>query len=112
MPDLELKTKTPTWLKIAVVVLIGISIFYRWVSLDKKIYCCDENWTSVAISGHTLVELQKELSEHEGIIPINNFQKYQHISPEKHVIAIICVISWNFGMNMKFNWQVMEKKES
>ncbi|BAZ90458.1 hypothetical protein NIES932_19580 [Raphidiopsis curvata NIES-932] len=85
MPNLELKTKTPTWLKIAVVVLIGISIFCRWVSLDKKIYCCDENWTSVAISGHTLVELQKELSEHEGIIPINNFQKYQHISPEKHV---------------------------
>lgn len=28
------------------------------------------------------------------------------------LIAIICVISWNFGMNMRFNWQVMEKKES
>jgi dolichol-phosphate mannosyltransferase len=28
------------------------------------------------------------------------------------LIAIICVISWNFGMNMRFNWQVMKKKES
>lgn len=79
------KTNPPTWLKILVIILIGFSIFFRFTNLGQKIYCGDENWTSVAISGHTVAELQKELSQHPGTIPITTFDKYQHISPQRGV---------------------------
>ncbi|NTW19518.1 MAG: dolichyl-phosphate-mannose--protein mannosyltransferase [Nostocales cyanobacterium W4_Combined_metabat2_030] len=79
------KTNPPNWLKILVIVLIGLSIFFRFTNLEQKIYCGDENWTSVAISGHTVAELQQELSQHQATIPITTFDKYQHISSNRDV---------------------------
>jgi uncharacterized membrane protein len=84
-PQLLTKTNPPTWLKILVIILIGLSIFFRFTNLGQKIYCGDENWTSVAISGHTLVELQQENSHHQGTFSITAFDKYQHINPDRGV---------------------------
>ncbi|OHY35392.1 hypothetical protein [Cylindrospermopsis raciborskii] len=53
------KINPPTWLKILVIILLSLSIFLRFTNLGQKIYCGDENWTSVAISGHTVTELQE-----------------------------------------------------
>jgi uncharacterized membrane protein len=64
---------------------MGLSIFCRFTNLGQKIYSSDENWTSVAISGHTLNELKQEVSQNQGIIPISNFDKYQHINLDRGV---------------------------
>ncbi|MTJ51400.1 dolichyl-phosphate-mannose--protein mannosyltransferase [Anabaena sp. UHCC 0253] len=88
-PQLVAKVNPPTWLKILVIVLIGFGIFFRFAHLDQKIYCCDESWTSVAISGYTVAELKQEVSHHQGIIPITNFNKYQHINPNHSVADTI-----------------------
>jgi uncharacterized membrane protein len=75
----------PTWLKILVIILIGLGIFFRFAHLGQKTYCCDESWTSVAISGHTVAELRQEVSHHQSTIPITTFDKYQHINPDRGV---------------------------
>ena len=79
------KANPPTWLKILVIIIMGLSIFFRFAHLGQKTYCCDESWTSVAISGHTLAELRQEVSHHQGTIPITTFDKYQHINPDRGV---------------------------
>ncbi|MEH2023993.1 glycosyltransferase family 39 protein [Nostoc sp.] len=84
-PQLLSKANPPTWLKILVIILIGLGIFFRFAHLGQKTYCCDESWTSVAISGHTVAELKQEVSNHQGTIPITIFDKYQHINPDRGV---------------------------
>jgi len=79
------KTNPPSWLKILVIIFMGLSIFCRFTNLGQKIYSSDENWTSVAISGHTFNELKQEVSQNQGIIPISNFDKYQHINLDRGV---------------------------
>lgn len=75
----------PIWLKVLVISLISLGIFFRFAHLEKKVYCCDESWTSFAISGHTVAEVKQEISDYQGTIPINTFNKYQHINPERGV---------------------------
>ncbi|MEH2456069.1 glycosyltransferase family 39 protein [Nostoc sp.] len=84
-PQLLAKANPPTWLKILVIIFIGLGIFFRFAHLGQKIYCCDESWTSVAISGHTVAELKQEVSNHQGTILITTFDKYQHINPDRGV---------------------------
>ncbi|MBR8834199.1 MAG: glycosyltransferase family 39 protein [Stigonema ocellatum SAG 48.90 = DSM 106950] len=84
-PQLLTKTNPPIWLKTLVIILIGLGIFFRFANLGQKIYCCDESWTSVAISGHTLAELKQESSHYQGTIPITAFNKYQHLNPDRGV---------------------------
>ncbi|MBG1240954.1 glycosyltransferase family 39 protein [Nostoc sp. NZL] len=79
------KVNPPNWLKILVIILIGLGIFFRFAHLGHKIYCCDESWTSVAISGHTVAELKQEVSNYQGTIPITIFDKYQYINPDHGV---------------------------
>ncbi len=84
-PQLLASSNPPTWLKILVIIIMGLGIFFRFAHLGQKIYCCDESWTSVAISGNTLAELRQEVSHHQGTIPITTFDKYQHINPDHGV---------------------------
>ncbi|GAX43738.1 hypothetical protein NIES4075_47530 [Tolypothrix sp. NIES-4075] len=84
-PQLLASSNPPTWLKILVISLIGLGIFFRFAHLGQKTYCCDESWTSVAISGHTVAELKQEVSHHQGTIPITTFDKYQHINSDRGV---------------------------
>jgi len=85
MNQTQLLTKTNSliWVKTLVIILLGLGICFRFTHLGQKIYCGDEPWTSVAISGHTLAELRQEFSQTQGINPITNFDKYQHITPDR-----------------------------
>ncbi|MBN3895409.1 MAG: glycosyltransferase family 39 protein [Nostoc sp. NOS(2021)] len=83
------KSNPPTWLKILVISLIGLGIFFRFTHLGQKVYWYDESATSLAISGHTLAEIKQEVfsngSNNEGVIPVSTLDKYQHINPELSV---------------------------
>lgn len=74
----------PAWLKVLVVGLIGLGIFFRFTHLEQKPYWIDETYTSLAISGYTVAELQEELfNSHE--IAVEALDKYQHVNPERGV---------------------------
>lgn len=79
------KVNTPTWLKILVISLIGLGIFFRFAHLGQKLYWGDEAFTSLAISGHTLAEVKQEVFNHQDAIPVTILDKYQHIDPERNV---------------------------
>lgn len=84
-PQLLAKVKSPAWLKILVIILIGIGIFFRFAHLGQKLYWGDETFTSLAISGYTLAEVRQEVFNHQGTIYVTTLDKYQHINPERGV---------------------------
>ncbi|MEH2230454.1 MAG: glycosyltransferase family 39 protein [Nostoc sp.] len=83
------KSNPPTWLKILVISLIGLGIFFRFTHLGQKVYWYDEIATSLAISGYTLAEVKQEVfsnwGNNQGIIPAITLDKYQHINPDRSV---------------------------
>ena len=72
------------WLKVLVIVLILLGIFFRFANFDSKIYWVDEVTTSLRISGYTKQEFIQNISD-SGIIGIEDLQKYQRLSPEKNL---------------------------
>ncbi|MCW5314110.1 dolichyl-phosphate-mannose--protein mannosyltransferase [Nostoc sp. KVJ3] len=92
-PQLLTKSHPPTWLKILVITLIGLGIFFRFTHLGQKVYWYDEIATSLAISGHTLAEVKQEvfsnLGNNQGVIPAITLNKYQHINPDRFVVDTV-----------------------
>ena len=87
--NLEKKTSIaklipPIWLKILVILMIGLGIFFRFAHLGQKAIWYDEVFTSLAISGHTVAEVQQEVFN-ESIIPITALDKYQHLNPDRGI---------------------------
>ena len=74
----------PIWLKILVILMIGLGIFFRFAHLGQKAIWYDEVFTSLAISGHTVAEVQQEVFN-ESIIPITALDKYQHLNPDRGI---------------------------
>ncbi|MEH1920956.1 glycosyltransferase family 39 protein [Nostoc sp.] len=83
------KSNPPNWLKILVISLIGLGIFFRFTHLGKKVYWYDETATSLAISGHSLAEVKQEffsnLDNNKGVTPVITLDKYQHINSDRTV---------------------------
>ncbi|MEH1951642.1 MAG: glycosyltransferase family 39 protein [Nostoc sp.] len=83
------KSNPPNWLKILVISLIGLGIFFRFTHLGQKVYWYDETATSLAISGHSLAEVKQEFfsnwDNNEGLIPVITLNKYQRINPDRNV---------------------------
>ncbi|MEG4810822.1 glycosyltransferase family 39 protein [Microcoleus sp. F8-D3] len=78
------KPNPPIWLKVLVICLIGIGIFFRFAHLGQKAIWYDEAFTLLAVSGHTVTEVQQEVLD-EGVIPVAALDKYQHINPDRGV---------------------------
>ncbi|MEG4939367.1 glycosyltransferase family 39 protein [Microcoleus sp. F4-D5] len=78
------KPNAPIWLKVLVIFLIGIGIFFRFAHLGQKAIWYDEAFTLLAVSGHTVTEVQQEVLD-EGVIPVAALDKYQHINPDRGV---------------------------
>lgn len=85
---------TPTWalpptgLRFLVIVLLVLGIFFRFVNLDRKVYWCDETYTSLRISGYTAEEFVQQVFKGK-VIDVKSLQKYQRPNPEKSVIDTI-----------------------
>jgi uncharacterized membrane protein len=88
-PQLLAKVNPPNWLKFLVISLIAIGIFFRFSHIGQKFYWGDECYTSLAISGHTLAEVQQEIFNHQAPIPVTTVEKYQHIDPERTVVDTV-----------------------
>ncbi|MBN3948004.1 MAG: glycosyltransferase family 39 protein [Nostoc sp. NMS7] len=78
------KQNPPIWLKILVIFMIGVGIFFRFAHLGQKAIWYDEAFTSLAISGHTVAEVRQEVFN-ERVIPVAALDKYQHLNPDRGV---------------------------
>ncbi|QSJ19157.1 glycosyltransferase family 39 protein [Nostoc sp. UHCC 0702] len=68
-------------IKILLVIILIIGIFFRFIYLDKKIYWDDEVFTSLRVSGYTSEEFEKQLYTH--IVSFKDIQSYQFPNPER-----------------------------
>jgi uncharacterized membrane protein len=78
------KQNPPIWLKILVIFLIGVGIFFRFAHLGQKAIWYDEAFTFLAISGHTVAEVRQGVFN-ERVIPVATLDKYQHLNPDRGV---------------------------
>jgi len=78
------KQNPPIWLKVLVIFLIGLGFFFRFAHLGQKAIWYDEAFTLLAISGHTVTEVQQEVLN-EGVIPVAALDKYQHLNPDRGI---------------------------
>ncbi|BAZ33672.1 hypothetical protein NIES4074_61860 (plasmid) [Cylindrospermum sp. NIES-4074] len=83
--QISTQQKTPNWLKILVICLVVLGIFFRFAHLGEKVYWYDETATSLAISGHTPAEVKQQIMQYEDVISIATLDKYKHINPERGI---------------------------
>lgn len=76
------------WLRVVIVVLLVLGIFFRFANLDLKVYWEDEAFTSLRISGYTESELIQQVFNGQEI-KVADLQKYQRPNPEKSVFDTI-----------------------
>ena len=75
-------------LRLLIVIILLLGIFFRFVNLNRKIYWHDEAYTSLRNSGYTLSEvLHQDFDGH--VIGIKDLQKYQHFNPKASLIDAI-----------------------
>lgn len=72
----------PNWLRLLIVVVLVLGVFFRFVNLDRKVYSVAETYTSLRISGYTEAELVQQVSHQ--VIGIKELQKYQRTNSEKN----------------------------
>lgn len=82
----------PTWLRVLIIVVLALGIFFRFANLDKKVYWVDESYTSLRIAGYLESELIQQVSERQ-IIGIKDLQNYQGINSEKGLIDTVSSIA-------------------
>jgi uncharacterized membrane protein len=71
---------SPGWLKLALVVLLGLGIVFRLISLDGKIYWHDEAYTSLRAAGYLGSEVDAALFQNQAIAA-PSLQRFQTIKP-------------------------------
>lgn len=76
------------WLRVFIVLLLVLGVFFRFANLGLKVYWEEEAFTSLRISGYTESELIQQVFKGQEI-GIENLQKYQRPNPEKSVIDTI-----------------------
>ena len=75
-------------LKICLVVILAIGIFFRFANLDQKVYWIDEAGTSRYISGYTEPELEQDIFDGR-LIDVGDLQKYQYPDAKKTAKDVI-----------------------
>lgn len=67
---------TPSWLRLLIVILLVLGVFFRLFHLDYKVYWHDEVYTSMRAASFTRQEIDQEIFQNR-IIPASELEKYQ-----------------------------------
>lgn len=78
----------PKELRVVIVILLVLCIFFRFANLGQKVYWIDESYTSLRISGYTESEFIQQVADGK-IRDIKYLQKYQRINSEKSVVDTV-----------------------
>jgi uncharacterized membrane protein len=82
--SLEINASPKRWLLLLLAVVLALSLFFRFVNLDKKPVWGDEAHTFSVISGYSESEVLDKLSK-EGIVSVGDFLKYQYPNSDKNL---------------------------
>lgn len=74
----------PSWLRVIIISLLILGLFFRFINLDRKVYWIDELYTSFRVSGHTEPAIVQQVSENK-IFTADELQKYQRLNSDKNV---------------------------
>ena len=74
----------PSWLRVIIVSLLILGLFFRFVNLDRKVYWIDELYTSFRVSGYTEPAIVQQVAENK-IFTADELQKYQRLNSDKNV---------------------------
>lgn len=75
-------------LRLLIVFILVLGIFFRFVNIDRKIYWGDETSTSSRISGYTFEEIRQQFYQNNEV-GVEDLQKFQHINPERSLNDIV-----------------------
>lgn len=83
-----------TKLRVFLIIVLILGIFFRFVNLDQKIYWQDEVATSLRISGSPLYQVYQQ--EFNGaVITVKELHKYVGYSSDKNIIDVIKALVGN-----------------
>ncbi|EGJ35004.1 MULTISPECIES: glycosyltransferase family 39 protein [Moorena] len=72
----------PNWLKLLIIFLLILGVFFRFCNLETRAYWHDESYTLLRISGYTVPEvIQQVFTGH--IIGVEELRQYQSVNYEK-----------------------------
>lgn len=78
----------PKPLRYLVIILLVMGIFFRFINIDRKLYWCDEVYSSLRISGYLQQEMDRELRDGR-LVSISDLQKYQYPNSKKTALNTI-----------------------
>ncbi len=81
-------TTYTAWLKILVVIVLMLGVFFRLFNIDRKVYWFDETFTSLRISGYTESEVVTKVCNGQ-VLGVEDLQKYQQLGTGKTLIDTI-----------------------
>ncbi|OCQ94455.1 hypothetical protein BCD64_07170 [Nostoc sp. MBR 210] len=76
------------WLRVIVISLLLLGIYFRFVNLDGKVYWTDEVYTSLWLSGHPSTEIIDEFYQGE-VVNVGILKQYQQINPTQGISSAI-----------------------
>ncbi len=85
---LDKRNLPPKWWRSLVIILLVIGIFFRFVNIERKLYWCDEVYTSLRMSGYLQQEMDRQLRDGH-LISVNDLQKYQYPNPDRNTLDTI-----------------------
>ncbi len=71
-------------LRVLVITLLILGVFFRFVNLDRKVYWFDETYTSLRISGYTDAEVAPKVFDGE-VMSIAELHQYQGANPNRGI---------------------------
>lgn len=80
--------------KILMLVMLAVGVFFRFANIDRKIYWHDECLTSLRSFGYTRTEVIQHLFNGKEI-GTEDLRKYQHLNPEKGLVDTINSLAGN-----------------
>ena len=78
----------PKGLRLFIIVLLLVGVFFRFVNLERKVYWHDEAYTGLRISGYTKKEFVHQVFNGR-VIGVESFKKYQYPNLEKGTMDTI-----------------------
>ncbi|HEY9609038.1 glycosyltransferase family 39 protein [Allocoleopsis sp.] len=71
----------PSWLRVLVIFLLILGVFFRFANLGLKVYWHDETITSLHLAGYTGEDVRQRIFN-GGVIGVQDLLKYQYPTPE------------------------------
>lgn len=69
-------------IKLGIIILLILGVFFRFYHLDYKIYWLDETFTALRVSGYSAPELVEVIPKNK-VLTIQDIQGYYHPSPDR-----------------------------